>query len=55
MTMSAGIFQIVAMMTILGFLWVLRCDLRNLREEVRMGFAGLREGMAKVESLLIRM
>ena len=44
--------QIVLVVTILGFLWVLRRDVRNLRKGIREDIAGLRERMTRVESLL---
>lgn len=48
MMMDAGMIQIVLVVTILGFLWVLHRDVRNLREDI----AGLRERMTRVEGLL---
>lgn len=50
--MDAGIFQIVAVVAILGFLWTLHRDVSNLRKEVGKDIADLRERMARVEGLL---
>lgn len=44
--------QIVLAATILGFLWVLHRDVRNLRKEVGKDMADLRKRMARVEGLL---
>ena len=52
MMMDAGIFQIVALVAILGFLWTLHRDVGNLRKEVGKDIADLRERMARVEGLL---
>ena len=54
MTMDTDILQIVLVVTILGFLWKIHCDLQDLREEFGREFADLRQRMVGLESRLVR-
>ena len=47
MMMDTGIFQIVVMVTILGFLWTLHRDVSSFRKEVGMDMADLRQEFGK--------
>ena len=57
--MDANIFQIVAVLALLGFMWTLHREVSNLhkdvgkfREDVGKDVADLRERMARMEGLL---
>ncbi|MCY4611973.1 MAG: hypothetical protein OXC38_09790 [Gammaproteobacteria bacterium] len=45
--MDANIFQIVAVLALLGFMWTLHREVSNLHKDVRKDMAGLRQEFGK--------